>query len=196
MNSYWISPKDEKVNSVCRAAFPDYTGNKCRIEFTNSVNMSSYGDGGTRSYFVIVRLSDCHVMSIPSQSPFDQQLSGVENFVIPVGFCVVEHIIFCGKDMGLKIHARPDGSNLLPESSVELSEIESRVLIATASRKSSYAGYSDYRYAELKRKYGYSLTDVNLARESLINKGMLAQNKSITIKGRNAINSHPERHTF
>lgn len=196
MNDYWISPKDQKVASVCHVAFPDYSGNKYRIVFTDSVNMSSYWDGGTRSYFVVLRLSDNKIMPIPSQSPFDKQIKGVENFVIPAGFIVVEHIIFCGKDLGLRIHARPDGSNLLPEKTDDLSELEIRVLIATASRKSSYAGYSDYRYAELKRKYGYTLSEVNSARSTLIEKGLLAQNKSITIKGRNAINNHPGRHSF
>jgi hypothetical protein len=197
MSSYWISPKDEKVNRVIRAAFPDYNGNKCRVEFTeSSVNMSSYWDGGTRSYFAIVRLSDCQVMSIPQQSAYDKQLRGVDSFDIPAGFVVVEHIIFCGKDMGLKIHARADGSNLLPEATTGLTELETRVLIATASRKSSYAGISDYRYSELKRKYGYTLQEVNSARESLINKGMLTGNKSITVKGRNAIENHRERHSF
>ena len=184
---YHTDNKDHLVKRVCQAAYPNYRGRTIKINYTESVNMASYWDGGSRDYFEIVRLSDCQCMSIPAQSAFDIRLEGVDNFTIPEGFVVVEHSIFCGKDLGLTIHARPDGSLTLDKPKDVLSEIEINVLRATAGLKSSYAGISDLRAHELKRKYNYTQAEVDNARRSLIDKGLMTKNKAINNAGRNAI---------
>ena len=192
--SYYISPADEKVRAVCKAAFPDYTGNKCKVTFeTGPINMSSYWDGGSRDYFAVVRLVDCKVVTIPQQSAYDRRINGLESFEIPAGFVVVERSIFCGKDLGLTIHARPDGSQFLPAESVQLSTIQAHVLIATKALKPSYAGISDYRAHRLMEKFGYSREDIFQAREELKRAGLLNKAGAITTAGRNAIESHPDR---
>lgn len=195
MNEYHTSTKDPKVADVCRAAYPDYKGLKCKVVFTDKpVDMASYWDGGTRTYYKVLRLADCKVLEVPAQHPvFDKTLKGADRFEIPPGFVVVAHVIFCGKDLGLRIYARPDGSDLLPAPSAELSTLESDVLYATKAYKSSYAGYSDYRAAELRRVKGYTKTQIDAARESLRALGYLDKRNAITNAGRNALSAQGPR---
>lgn len=196
MNSFYTTTLDPKVRAVCHAAYPAYKGLKCKVVFTTDpIDLASYWDGGTRTYFQVLELGTLKTLEVPSQHPaFDQQIKGAESFSIPPGFVVVAHDIFCGKDLGLTIYARPDGSSLLPAPATALSDLEAHVLIATAAYKSSYAGCSDYRKAELSRKYGYTSQQVDAARETLRGHGYLNARNAITNSGRNAIATHPDRY--
>ncbi len=183
------------VADVCRAAFPDYTGRKVKVSYTDSpISITSYWDGGTKSYYAAVRLSDCAVVPVPSNGGLGDR-SAYAPVEIPQGVVIVEHVWFCGKDMGLTVHARAHEMPILPPAS-DLSDIEAHVLIATASRKSSYAGESDYRASELKRRYGYGQAMVNAAREALRDRKYLNGANAITAAGRNAIEGHKDRWTF
>ncbi len=194
----YIQPNHPDVAKVCHAAFPDYTGRKVKIEYTDRpLDLRSYWDEGSRNYYAIVRLADCQVMSVPEQSMNDRQIAGVDTFVLPAGYVVVAHVIFCGRDLGLTITCRTDAQKMLPTDEVDnLTDDEKLVLIATVSRKSSYAGVSDYRAHELMRKYHLSQTRIDTARESLRDKKMLTATNAITIAGRNVVENDSRRWTF
>ncbi len=94
---------------IVQIAYPEYKGRKIRLVVTDSVNCCSYWDGGSRDYFESFNLTDKKVVyTAPPQSGFDPTVKGLDNVPITKGFCVIEHSIFCGKDIGMRIHIHPD----------------------------------------------------------------------------------------
>jgi len=114
-------------------------------------------------------------------APWNNPVEGKE-FEIPVGVVVVEHSMFCGKDMGLTFYIRAENaSKLLPASNDSLSADQKIVLAATCGLK-SFA-----RFDEAQAETGIDRERYDTAIVDLIAGGYLRKNKSITPKGRNAI---------
>jgi hypothetical protein len=105
-----LSFKDPKVRRIIQAAFPGAkTRRPVRVRICQSYHVNDYWDGGSRTYSVFVRLSDLSVMSSAAMPKASRQVAG-NPFGLPIGdieigegFAVVEHSIFCGKDMGYRI---------------------------------------------------------------------------------------------
>jgi len=111
--------KDRDTRELALKAFPEYRGRKVKLEVQSyPLNCASYWSGGSRSYFRFVRLSDGAVSrQMPAQSAFDKPVSGIDSVELPEGIACIEHIIFCGKDLGLRIHVNPANvAKLLPAS--------------------------------------------------------------------------------
>lgn len=103
-----LTKLDPLTRSVFTAAFPTYRGRTFRYRLTESpMDVRSYWDGGSRDYFAIVRLADRAVLPIPAQSGFDRALPGADAVPMRPGFAIVEHSIFCGKDLGLTLYLHP-----------------------------------------------------------------------------------------
>lgn len=96
-----------QVKAVVKAAFPDYRGRKVRINRTTTVNTWSMWEDGSRDFFVAVRLQDCAVLELPTVSMRGETMDS-RTVEIPEGAVVVEHSIFCGKCVGITVHARPE----------------------------------------------------------------------------------------
>jgi hypothetical protein len=96
------------VQSVTDAAFPEYRGRKFKIEARTTLTLSGvHWDGGSRSEFRAVRLTDNGVASLDtSAAPWNCKVEG-SRVEIPEGVAIVEHSIFCGKDMGLRVYVHP-----------------------------------------------------------------------------------------
>lgn len=100
-----MDPKDLKL--IGKTAFPNYKGRTYRHEAGGSCTfMDLNWGGGTRSTFRAVRLADMKVdqglgsaVPAPWANPFEGKT--VE---IPTGYAIVEHSIFCGKDLGLRVY--------------------------------------------------------------------------------------------
>ena len=108
---------DPLIKQIASAAYPEYRGRKFHIEVSEyPLDVRSYWDGGSRSYFRFVNLMTLEISSqVSAQSAFDKPISGAEAVTLPVGFACVEHSIFCGKDSGLTFHIRPENAaKLLP----------------------------------------------------------------------------------
>jgi len=106
------------VNWLLRLS-PSIVGARFKLEVQSyPLNCASYWSGGSRSYFRFVRLSDGAVSrQMPAQSAFDKPVSGIDSVELPEGIACIEHIIFCGKDLGLRIHVNPANvAKLLPAS--------------------------------------------------------------------------------
>jgi len=58
--------------------------------------------GGTRNYYKFMR-TDGQVASMPYAAPWNNQYEGLR-VDIPVDMMVVEHTIFCGHDLGIRIY--------------------------------------------------------------------------------------------
>ena len=197
----YLNLNDNKdVKRVAKAAFPAYNGRKFRVEFgvTHPINVRSYWDGGSKTSYAIVDLATNWVKHIPEGHPmFNKKPDWIDldAFVIPEGQVLVSKSVVCGKNTGITIFT-PATPLLESGAESDLTEMETNVLIVTARYKSSYAEYSDYRAYELNRLFGYTKSEIEATRSSLMEKGYMNRNKSINNKGRNAIANHPKRHSL
>lgn len=181
------------LKDVAKAAFPDYNGRKLKVQYSVKKIGTQSGEwsGGSVDFLAFVNLATLTVLDAPRTSAWKNDAGQVD---IPVGFVAVVHSHFCGKDMGLTIYTPVEAPMLPSGDADELDEVDYKVLKATRGLKSSYAGISDYRLYELTHCYNpaNNLTkkQVEASREKLIALGYMAKNKSITTKGKNALELH------
>lgn len=189
----YIDPKDEKfLQQIAKLAFPDYKGRDYRVSVLEELTLGhTYWDEGTKYEYVAVSLTESlKKISLPLFNP--PQFGGplkhptinLVNQSVPT--CMVER--YYGRINYLNFYLAPGSvSQQLTEQTESLSQDEKIVLIATRSLKSSYGGVSDYRFHEANRARGISRKNWEEAVSSLIFKGLLRKNKSITPKGRNLV---------
>jgi hypothetical protein len=104
-----VSKTDATIARILRATYPDYRGRKIFIvPQTYPLDVKSYWEGGSRSFFQFLNLATFETAVVPAQSGFDRQIVGADSVTLPVGIACVEHCIFCGKDCGIRIHVNPD----------------------------------------------------------------------------------------
>jgi hypothetical protein len=150
--------------------------------------------GGSRDKYSAINFSTGEIVPFPGQqsAPWDNSRADRKVTLEP-GFAVVTHTIFSGKDLGLTFYLHPDNATKLLPPPTELSENEAIVLDATASLKSSYNGKDryqmkcdDWSYSWRKSPPFMSRDDWEIAKQSLIAKGLLNKAGAITVNGRNA----------
>ncbi len=112
------------LRSFALSAFPGYKGREIRLEVHSKGGMClrSCWAGGSRDTFVVVRLADMKHVSIPENgsgfSAIDRRYgpAGLPLELPAPGFAIVEHSIFCGKDVGLRVHIhRDNAADLAPQ---------------------------------------------------------------------------------
>ena len=101
-----ISITRKQALPILTRSFPEYTGRKIKIEFTETVILNAtYWDGGTRSSYAAV-LADGSHKRLRSFAPWDNPAEG-KKITLSVDVLIIEHSIFCGKDCGIRIYAHP-----------------------------------------------------------------------------------------
>ena len=182
---------DEVVKRLAMRAFPEYRGRRfklCILDDTgdDKISVSLYGgywDGGSKSYYRFLRLDQTgKTLAMPTAHPyFDKDNARAQEgaFLIS-GVALVEHSIFCGKDMGLTVTIHPrNAAKLLPEP-VELSDDE-RVALRVID---TYISSARLRMAA---EEGLTLDRYDFAKLALESRGLLRKNGSITPAGRDAV---------
>lgn len=171
---------------IYKTAFPDYNGRKFSVIVTEkSPRVLSYWEEGTRDYWCLIRLIDMKKIHIPQNGSMCEPEILLPNGLEP-GFAVVNHSIFCGKDMGLTLYINPaDTSRRMLNPPVDLIWEERVVLYASGHLKSSHGGIPNLRLVESRKKTGITIPAYDMAKHSLIQKGFLDKRGAITIKGRN-----------
>lgn len=184
-NTIYLEKKD--IPQMLLKVFPNYTGKKFQVEQKTKVSLSgAYWDGGSRNEYRAVNMDTGEILPADGklQNPFTPGYA-VPTVEIPPRVCVVEHTIFCGKDLGITFHVNPsDYQNLLPPGE-ELTEDEKKVLVATRCYKSSYNGQTRQQMSKIP------LDIWKQASETLKDKGLLDKRGAITNKGRNAVSAVP-----
>lgn len=110
-----LSRANPMVKRILATTFPDYRGRKVKARlWTRPMTLHNYWDGGTRSYYVAIRVADGAVSDFGTDNPF--QRSAHEPVDLPFGVLLVEHSYFCGRDSGITIWARTDaiGTGITP----------------------------------------------------------------------------------
>lgn len=182
---------DPVAKSFIQATFPHAASRRpLRVETATRYQVSDYWSEGSRNEAVFLELATMRAIpatSLPenarqqANNPFNLAIGEVQ---LLAGYAVVEHIIFCGKDLGFRLYLHPD--NLAPllaasnKDRVEVSEKEKSILEAMRSLKAG-----PYRNDAL-RNLNYTEDD----KQSLATKGLvkIASNGavSLTQKGRDA----------
>ena len=104
-----IKVKKGDVWFLVKRTFPEYRGRTFRLSPAESVTLHdvNWGDGSRNSYRITpLTLDDVTAISIPSPAPWNNPYEGAKMAIHP-GFAVVEHSIFCGQDMGIRVHVHP-----------------------------------------------------------------------------------------
>ena len=184
-----LEPK--QAQEIGRKVFPAYAGRKYSLQVREpGMSLTSYWDGGSRSYYRVVRLSDMQAVEVPQNgSGFDGHGYGFTNEQLPQpGLMVVEHAIFCGKDFGLTFHVHQENAaKFLPaDSAVTLTWEQRVVLTATRSLKSSYGGIKNFRFVQANDETGITLAQWEQAKGELIAAKLLNAAGAITVTGSNA----------
>ena len=194
---------NETMEALAKQAF-GYTGRKFQVEARERVHIVSYWDGGTRSYWAVLTMGLARGESAPDRHntimvrgmPELRMVGECGGMGQPAGIdveidantIVAEHVIFCGKDMGIRFYVNPARlPQYLPASANELTREQRIVLIATRSYKSSYAGVSNYRYIEALRETGISAEDWERSKAECQQMGLLDKRGAITVEGRNVV---------
>ena len=192
---------NETMEALAKQAF-GYTGRKFQVEARERVHIVSYWDGGTRSYWVVLTMGQGGGSTTQTTAIVEHgkpelrvvgecggmgQPTGID-VEIDANTIVAEHVIFCGKDLGIRFYVNPARlPQFLPASANELTREQRIVLIATRSYKSSYAGVSNYRYIEAARETGISMADWERSKAECQSMGYLDKRGAITVEGRNVV---------
>lgn len=104
-----VDRKDPTIAAIARAVGYN-RGRKFRLRPATHVTLSgTYWDGGSRSKWWFFDLATSRLVSVPQWDP--PQFGGpraAPSGDLPPGIVAVEWAIFCGKDVGLTIYARPE----------------------------------------------------------------------------------------
>jgi hypothetical protein len=105
----------KEVSKLIQSAFPGAKSRRTvKVAPKAIYHVADYWDGGSRNECRFIQLSSGTVMGshdIPEAlrqkvaNPFNLPICDV---TLKAGFIVVEHVIFCGKDLGYRIYCSPE----------------------------------------------------------------------------------------
>lgn len=115
METKKISYADPRVKQIIQDCFPSYRGRKVKVDNYIPQNLNSWWDGGSRDYYVFYQPSTRKVFQVHSNHPFfeSNQPRNLNCETFPEDVILVEHSIFCGKDVGIHIHVKESQMKLL-----------------------------------------------------------------------------------
>ena len=105
---------DPKIAWLVKLCYPGYRGRRTvKVEGRSSYFIHDYWDSGSRSYASFVHMPTRRRVSLDSLK-YEHQTNG-NCFSLPIGkielesgIAIVENVIFCGKDLGIRIYMHPD----------------------------------------------------------------------------------------
>lgn len=177
-----------EVEHLISATYPEWKGQKVQVEATDSLLVHGLNwSGGSRNQYRACTLdgkatgsADIGNHAAPWRNPVEGKTTP-----IPSGHCVIQHIMFCGKDLGIRIYVNPvDMPRYLKSGSEELTEQEKVVLACIRSYISSYR-------REEARRHGVSAQQYETLVEGLKAKGLLTKVGGLSLAGKNAAASLP-----
>lgn len=177
------------VKDIVLAAFPNAsTRRTVKVDVRERYEMNDTWGGGSRTEPRFVHIASLAVVdssAVPQSAlqvvanPFNQPIGTI---VLTPGYCVVEHIIFRGKDLGYRMVMHPDNiPKALPENTSAPTSVDERDLRILATYRCLKSG--PYRQEGLEAlKY----TDQDKARLSGLGYIKVSSNgaTAITAEGR------------
>jgi hypothetical protein len=107
MTPYEVMPvKKSVVQPLLNAAHIMYHGRKIKVKFTTTVTFyDTNWSGGTRNQYTGVK-GDGSSLTYQAPAPWVNPVEG-KTFELTPDIIVIEHSVFCGKDLGLTIFVHP-----------------------------------------------------------------------------------------
>jgi len=106
-----------QMRSILEITYPEYKGRKFKLEFEDKYYPQNYWSGGTRLYFTCLEATDEGIKRTSwGDNPFKQDAH--KTFDIPFNGLVVEHTIFCGKDLGITVYINPQSDLLAKQLTI------------------------------------------------------------------------------
>ncbi len=108
----WSHKPAEPVDALdpmplAKIAFPDWRGRKATLVRRDVVELiGTFWDGGSKSTFRAVNISTGETSDAMPGMDTPREFGGKaanQAVRIPVGFAIVEHIVFCGKELGCRV---------------------------------------------------------------------------------------------
>ena len=193
MTVHHLDKPDAFLQKMVKACFPGYNGRTFKLSTDVPSRLDSYWSGGSKDSYVIYKLETGEVAQVHSNHPFFESNQPSTLNELPVGFAIVKHTIFQGKDLGITIYGNAENITPLLPPAEELSVDEDAVLFFTRSLKSSYAGVKNYRFVNARRETGITEERWEKAKADLIKRKLLNKAGAITPSGRNAVG---DRHSY
>jgi hypothetical protein len=124
MDAIKVSITDPAIRKIVSACYPAYKGRKIKVEAKTKYYMSNYWDGGSRDYAIAYHLASgaTAAPTVSTTNPMRGQAHA--EIEIPEGVAIVEHSIFQGKDVGIRIYVNPANmGKFLPEAHGEKGQL-------------------------------------------------------------------------
>ena len=102
-----ISRANPAVKKILAMTFPSYKGRKIVWGFAESIRFSdtNWSGGTLREYKALVfNGSSCNVVTVPRGTWYAPNDIEQRTCVIPANGMIVEHVYFCGHDLGVRIY--------------------------------------------------------------------------------------------
>jgi hypothetical protein len=190
MKTIYLDRLDPFLEKIKNLTFPGYHGKKFKLHIVSNdykTRLDNYWDGGSRTYSAIVDILNekIQVPTNDTSNPFKQ--AAHQDYLLPDNCILIQHDIFCGKDMGLSFNIKEmNATKFLPKEE-SIQDDEKIVLSFTSGLKPCYAGISNYRFYEATRSTKITLDMWELAKTSCIEKKWLNKAGAITVFGRNIL---------
>jgi hypothetical protein len=103
-----VNVKKKDVWNLVKQVFPDYSGRKFRVKFSDEITfMDTNWSGGTKTYYGAIGNNGANVYNAPA--PWINPVEGVTLKMRP-DVIIVKRSYFCGHDLGITIVLHPDAS--------------------------------------------------------------------------------------
>lgn len=171
----YVDTKDANIARIIAATFPDYRGQKAQITTGETYSPENYWSGGSKTYAVAYNLETGVVAQLSKAT--ENPILGAAHITvnIPPGAAIVEHIIFQGKDLGIRIIVNPD--NLAPFLPAPNTLTERQLAILATTRS----------YVSWYRKGVFARSGVTQGeKDELQRLGYLTKQGGLTLTGKNA----------
>lgn len=102
-----IKINKQAASPILRMTFPDYTGRKFSVVFTNTVSFydTNWSGGTCNKYAAVKRDGQAAQLHVPA--PWVNPIEG-KTIELPLDIIIAEHSYFCGKDLGITFYMRPE----------------------------------------------------------------------------------------
>ena len=177
----------QQLLSIIKSEF-NYTGTKFRCSSWNDnqpISVSSYWDGGSRDYAVLVNRDNYQVSRL--KEPTVPSIEGsIPQFCIPQNHVLLINSISRGKNIGIYIYFRESEGELnLAGEKIELDVFQQIVLLASYQLQASYR-LDNINSALLRNNVRtWSKDRYNAIRRSLVEKELMNKNFSLNADGKN-----------
>lgn len=168
---------DALIASIMRRV--GYHGRKVKISDKVPTSLDSYWDGGSRDTYCFYAILTGDVLQVESNHPMFEPDKPRKLRELPEGILLIEHSIFCGKDLGITIYSKHNLNLLLPPAAkVEMTEDEKIVLELCCGRIPSARRETAACY------YGIGYERYEAALAGLKTKGLLNKAGAATAEGK------------